>query len=95
MLAEPTAEPYGTMLIQAGCLRLSRSEFVGLKWSDINLGCCNPQRATRRSDLPRRETQDAGTAQGYAACTKRGSQCVSGVRARYTQRTQTAFSLSV
>src|SRR5258706_1607947 len=36
LLAELTAEPYRTMLILAGCLGLSRSEFVGLKWSDIN-----------------------------------------------------------
>lgn len=36
LLAELTAEPYRTMLILAGCLGLARSEFVGLKWSDIN-----------------------------------------------------------
>jgi integrase len=36
LLAELTAEPYRTMVILAGCLGLGRSEFVGLKWADIN-----------------------------------------------------------
>src|SRR5258708_34794310 len=36
LLAELTAEPYRTMVILAGCLGLARSEFVGLKWADID-----------------------------------------------------------
>ena len=30
------ADPYRTMVILAGCLGLSRSEFTGLKWADFN-----------------------------------------------------------
>lgn len=36
LLAELIAEPYRTMVTLAGCLGLSRSEFTGLQWSDIN-----------------------------------------------------------
>jgi integrase len=36
LLAELTAKPYRTMVILAGCLGLARSEFVGLKWADID-----------------------------------------------------------
>lgn len=36
LLAELTAEPYRMMVILAGCLGLARSEFVGLKWADID-----------------------------------------------------------
>ena len=36
LLAELTAEPYRTTVILAGCLGLARSEFVGLKWADID-----------------------------------------------------------
>jgi integrase len=35
LLAELTIEPYRTMVILAGCLGLARSEFTGLRWSDI------------------------------------------------------------
>ena len=36
LLAELTAQPYRTMVILAGRLGLGRSEFVGVKWADIN-----------------------------------------------------------
>jgi integrase len=36
LLAKMTTEPFRTMVILAGCLGLARSEFIGLKWSDIN-----------------------------------------------------------
>lgn len=36
LLGKIEAEPYRTMVVLAGCLGLSRSEIVGLKWSDIN-----------------------------------------------------------
>jgi integrase len=35
LLTKLTAEPYRTMVILAGCLGLACSEFVGLKWQDI------------------------------------------------------------
>jgi site-specific recombinase XerD len=36
LLAELNTEPYRMMVIMAGCLGLARSEFVGLKWADID-----------------------------------------------------------
>jgi integrase len=36
LLAELTDEPYRTMVIVAGCLGRARSEFTGLRWSDID-----------------------------------------------------------
>jgi integrase len=36
LLVELSAEPYRMMVIMAGCLGLARSEFVGLKWGDID-----------------------------------------------------------
>jgi integrase len=36
VLLEELTEPYRTMVILAGCLGLARSEFVALKWGDIN-----------------------------------------------------------
>ena len=36
LLAELTTEPYRMMVILAGCLGLSRSEFTGLRWADID-----------------------------------------------------------
>jgi len=66
LLAELTAEPYRTMVILAGCLGLARSEFVGLKWADINwdeavlsvqrgvVHCHvgNPKTSARRKPIP-------------------------------------------
>jgi integrase len=36
LLAEVTTEPYRMMVILAGCLGLSRSEFTGLRWADFD-----------------------------------------------------------
>src|ERR1700722_319679 len=36
LLAELTTEPYRLMVILAGCLGLSRSEFAGLRWADFD-----------------------------------------------------------
>jgi len=36
ILAELPTEPYRTMVILAGCLGLTCSEFVGLRWGDVN-----------------------------------------------------------
>lgn len=36
LLSEIKDEPYRTMVILAGCLGLSRSEIVGLKWGDFD-----------------------------------------------------------
>jgi len=66
LLAELTTEPYRTMVILAGCLGLARSEFVGLKWTDINWDAAvlsvqrgvvhchvgNPKTLARRKPIP-------------------------------------------
>jgi integrase len=66
LLAELTAEPYRTMVILAGCLGLARSEFVGLKWADIDFESAtlsvqrgvvhchvgNPKTLARRKSIP-------------------------------------------
>jgi site-specific recombinase XerD len=66
LLAELPTEPYRTMVILAGCLGLARSEFVGLKWADIdwdaatmtvqrgvvNCHVGNPKTLARRKPIP-------------------------------------------
>ncbi len=66
LLAELTAEPYRTMVILTGCLGIARSEFVGLKWADINWDAAilsvqrgvvhchvgNPKTLARRKPIP-------------------------------------------
>jgi integrase len=66
LLVELTAEPYRTMVILAGCLGLARSEFVGLKWADIDWESAtlsvqrgvvhchvgNPKTLARRKSIP-------------------------------------------
>jgi integrase len=66
LLVELTAEPYRTMVIIAGCLGLACSEFVGLKWADIDWNAAtlcvqrgvvhchvgNPKTLARRKPIP-------------------------------------------
>jgi integrase len=66
LLSKLTAEPYRMMVIMAGCLGLARSEFIGLKWSDLNwqdstltvqrgvVNCNvgNPKTLARRKPIP-------------------------------------------
>ena len=66
LLAELTTEPYRMMVILAGCLGLSRSEFTGLQWADIDWDTAtlsvqrgvvhchvgNPKTLARRKSIP-------------------------------------------
>jgi integrase len=66
LLVELENEPYRTMVILAGCLGLARSEFTGLKWSDIDCDAAtltvqrgvischvgNPKTLARRKPIP-------------------------------------------
>jgi integrase len=66
LLAELTTEPYRMMVILAGCLGLSRSEFTGLQWSDFDWGAAtlsvqrgvvhchvgSPKTLARRKSIP-------------------------------------------